>query len=192
MKTGGDKIFHIVRVFEERDSFGRVLSVTDEVEVYNGKWGDDADFNTFTTEMKVDLLTKALAMQVEKNTKLFNEYEDLVKRNNDMTKEIENLKSELLALRSENDSLNIKLASFEANTVDGSIVSTNVQYHIYENGIEYTEDQYNEMMQNGSKNFTINKTTDVDESKTTASGTVSKPTTSGTVSKPTTNGNVSR
>ena len=47
MKTGGERIFHIIRVFEETDDYGKVLSITDEVEVYNGKWGDDEAFNTF-------------------------------------------------------------------------------------------------------------------------------------------------
>jgi hypothetical protein len=82
LKTGGQRIFHIVRVFEERDSFGKVLSVTDEVEVYNGKWGDDVAFSTFTTENKVDLLTKALAAQVDKNATLLNEYNDLLEKYN--------------------------------------------------------------------------------------------------------------
>jgi hypothetical protein len=68
MKNAGEKIFHIIRVFEERDAFGKVLSVTDEVEVYNGKWGDDYDFSQFSTSNKVDLLTKALAAQIDRNT----------------------------------------------------------------------------------------------------------------------------
>ena len=65
MKTAGEKIFHIIRVFEERDAFGKVLNITDEVEVYNGKWGDDLAFSTFSTENKVDLLTKSLAVQID-------------------------------------------------------------------------------------------------------------------------------
>ena len=67
MKTAGEKIFHIIRVFEERDAFGKVLNITDEVEVYNGKWGDDNEFSAFSTENKVDLLSKALAAQIDKN-----------------------------------------------------------------------------------------------------------------------------
>ena len=49
MKTAGERIFYIIRVYEETDAFGKVLSVTDEVEVYRGKWGDDEAFTTFTT-----------------------------------------------------------------------------------------------------------------------------------------------
>ena len=91
MKTAGEKIFHIIRVFEERDAFGKVLSITDEVEVYNGKWGDDFAFSSFTTENKVDLLTKSLAAQVDKNATQLNEYKDLLEKYNSEVERIGNL-----------------------------------------------------------------------------------------------------
>ena len=83
MRTAGEKIFHIIRVFEERDIFGKVINVTDEVEVYNGKWGDDYEFSTFSTANKIDLLTKALAAQVDKNANLLKEYSELLEKYND-------------------------------------------------------------------------------------------------------------
>jgi hypothetical protein len=105
MKTAGEKIFHIVRVFEERDEFDRVLSVTDEVEVYNGKWGDDIEFSAFSTQNKIDLLTKALAAQVDKNANLLKEYNDLLEQYNQEAKKNSELEKELEAMRSERDAL---------------------------------------------------------------------------------------
>ena len=154
MKTGGDKIFHIIRVFEETDSFGRVLSVTDEVEVYNGKWGDDAAFNTFTTERKVDLLTKTLAVQLDKNAKQFNEYESLLNLYNMEVEKTSNLEKELEALRVERDGLQMTLNEYNGNTYDGTILSTNTKYIAFENtmdNISFTEDQYRETLDKMSK-----------------------------------------
>jgi hypothetical protein len=59
MNSSGEGIFHIIRVYEEVDFLGNVINVTDEVEEYNGRWGNDDAFNVFSTENKVDYLTKA-------------------------------------------------------------------------------------------------------------------------------------
>ena len=106
MKTAGEKIFHIIRVYEEIDAFGKVLNVTDEVEVYHGKWGDDNEFTTFTVENKIDLLTKSLATQVDKNATQLTEYKELmdkynneVVKNSEYEKEIESLRSEIKSLQ---------------------------------------------------------------------------------------------
>ena len=149
MKTSGEKIFHIVRVFEERDSFGRVLNVTDEVEVYNGRWGDDAAFNTFTTENKVDLLTKALAAQVDKNTTLLNEYNDLLEKFNLETQKTSDLEKELEAMRAERDSLQTLLNEYTGDTHDGIVLSTDTKYIALESSLEnvgFTEEQYKNAM----------------------------------------------
>lgn len=149
MKTGGDKIFHIIRVFEEVDMYGKVLNVTDEVEVYNGKWGDDYDFANFSTENKVDLLTKSVAVQVDKNARLFNEYNDLLnKYNGEVTKNGE-LERELIALRNERDSLQLQVDEFNANTYDGTVLSTDTKYIAFEDtmdNISFTEEQYSDVM----------------------------------------------
>ena len=71
MKTAGEKIFHIIRVFEETDSFGKVLNITDEVEVYHGRWGDDSDFNTFTTENNFAFLSTCAANAFVNRSTLF-------------------------------------------------------------------------------------------------------------------------
>ena len=149
MKTSGEKIFHIVRVFEERDSFGRVLNVTDEVEVYNGRWGDDAAFNTFTTENKVDLLTKALAAQVDKNTTLLNEYNDLLEKFNLESQKTSDLEKELEAMRAERDSLQTLLNEYTGDTHDGIVLSTDTKYIALESSLEnvgFTEEQYKNAM----------------------------------------------
>lgn len=144
MKTAGEKIFHIIRVFEERDAFGKVLSVTDEVEVYNGKWGDDFAFSSFTTENKVDLLTKSLAVQVDKNATQLNEYKDLLEKYNSEVDKVSSLEKELEAMRAERDSLQTSLNEYMGNTYDGTLLSTDTKYIAFENTLEnisFTEEQ---------------------------------------------------
>lgn len=156
MKTAGERIYHIVRVFEETDAFGKVLSVTDEVEVYHGKWGDDDAFTTFTTENKVDLLTKALAVQIDKNANQLKEYNDLLDKYNDEVKKSTELEKEAEALRSERDSLQATLNEYLGDTHDGTVLSTDTKYIAFENtldNITFTEEQYsnalNELMTQG-------------------------------------------
>lgn len=149
LKTGGERIFHIIRVFEERDSFGKVLSVTDEVEVYNGKWGDDSAFNSFTTENKVDLLTKSLAAQVDKNATQLNEYKDLLEKYNAEVEKNSNLEKEIEALRAEIESLQAQLNEYMGDTHDGTLLSTDTKYIAFENtldNISFTEEQYKNAM----------------------------------------------
>ena len=146
MKTAGDKIFYIIRVFEERDAFGKVLSVTDEVEVYNGRWGDDYDFSTFTTENKVDLLTKSLAAQIDKNAKLLNEYNDLLEKYNAETIRVSNLEKENEDIRNQlksvQEELQAAIREYSGAEYDGKIISTDAKYMIYDKNIEqYTEEE---------------------------------------------------
>ena len=169
MKTAGEKIFYIIRVFEERDAFGKVLSVTDEVEVYNGKWGDDSAFSSFTTENKVDLLTKSLAAQVDKNATQLNEYKDLLEKYNSEVERIGNLEKELEAMRSERDSLQTSLNEYMGNTYDGTLLSTDTKYIAFENTLEnisFTEEQFsntmNELMSKGEVDLT---NIDIDDPK---------------------------
>jgi hypothetical protein len=155
MKTAGEKIFHIVRVFEERDAFGKVLNITDEVEVYNGKWGDDYDFSSFSTENKVDLLTKALAAQVDKNAKQLKEYNDLAEKYSVEVKKNSDLEKELEAMRIERDSLQATLDEYTNNTHDGTLLSTDTKYIAIGNtmdNISFTEEQLN-----GAINELMNK-----------------------------------
>ena len=155
MKTAGEKIFHIVRVFEERDAFGKVLNVTDEVEVYNGKWGDDYDFSSFSTENKVDLLTKALAAQIDKNAKQQKEYNDLAEKYSAEVKKNSDLEKELEAIRVERDTLQATLDEYENNTHDGTVLSTDTKYIAIGNtmdNISFTEEQLN-----GAINELMNK-----------------------------------
>ena len=149
MKTAGEKIFHIVRVFEETDDFGKVLNVTDEVEVYNGKWGDDYDFSTYSTENKVDLLTKALATQIDKNAKLMTDYNDLLEMHNAEVTKSGDLEKELEVMRAERDDLQTKLNEYTGNTVEGTLLSTDTKYIAFENtldNISFTEEQYSAAM----------------------------------------------
>ena len=149
MKTGGQKIFHIIRVFEEKDEFGKVLNVTDEVEVYNGRWGDDEDFSAYSTENKVDLLTKALAAQIDKNAKLLNEYNELLEKYNLEVNKKSELEKELEELRAERDSLQTQLNEFMGSTYDGTLLSTDTKYIAFENtldNVSFTEEQFNSAM----------------------------------------------
>jgi hypothetical protein len=149
MKTGGEKIFYIIRTYEETDPFGKVLSVTDEVEVYHGKWGDDEAFTTFTTENKVDLLNKALATQVYKNANQMNEYQDLMERYNNESLKTSELEKEIELLRAEVNSLQTQLNEYVGDTYDGTILSTDTKYIAFENSLEnisFTEDQYKTAM----------------------------------------------
>ena len=144
MKTAGEKIFHIIRVFEERDAYGKVLSVTDEVEVYNGRWGDDYAFSTFTTENKVDLLTKSLAVQMDKNATQLNEYKELLEKYNSEISKNSDLEKELEAMRAERDSLQTLLNEYTGNTYDGTLLSTDTKYVAFENtldNVSFTEEQ---------------------------------------------------
>ena len=161
MKTAGEKIFHIIRVFEERDAYGKVLNVTDEVEVYNGRWGDDYEFNTFSTDNKVDLLTKALAAQIDKNAKLMSEYNELLEKYNEEVKKTSDLEKEIEMLRAERDSLQTMLNEYMGDTHEGTLLSTDTKYIAFENSLEnltLTEEQYNnamkELMTKGSVDFT--------------------------------------
>jgi hypothetical protein len=157
MKTGGDKIFHIVRVFEEKDAFGRVLNVTDEVEVYNGKWGDDAAFNTFTTERKVDLLIKSYEDLLNRFTNLYNEYVVLNESYNKELKNNSDLQKELEIMTSDRDSLQAQLDTYESNTHDGSIISNKAQYVVFDENIPYTEEQLEKIREEANKNSSIEK-----------------------------------
>ena len=146
MKTAGERIFHIVRVFEEVDEFGKVISVTDEVEVYNGKWGDDYEFSTYSTENKVDLLNKALAAQIDKNANLMVEYSDLLEKYNAEVSKSADLENELEAMRAERDSLQTQLNEYMGNTHEGTLLSTDTKYIAFEStldNISFTEEQYN-------------------------------------------------
>jgi hypothetical protein len=161
MKTAGERIFYIIRVYEETDAFGKVLSVTDEVEVYHGKWGDDEAFTTFTTENKVDLLTKSLAAQLAKNetqmgeyTKLLNQYNDEIKKYSDLEKEVE-------SLRAQNESLQTQISEYVGATYDGNVLSTDTKYIAFEDTLEnvtFTEEQYEkalgELMTKGEVDLT--------------------------------------
>ena len=161
MKTGGEKIFHIIRVFEETDPFGKVLSVTDEVEVYHGKWGDDEVFTTFNTENKVDLLTKSLATQVDKNAQQLKAFNELLEKYNDIVKKNGELEEELLKEISEKNSLETQLRDYIGSTYDGTILSTDTKYIAFEDTLEnitLTEDQYEdalkELLAKGEVDFT--------------------------------------
>lgn len=144
MKTGGEKIFYIIRVFEERDAFGKVLNVTDEVEVYHGKWGDDEAFTTFTTENTIDYLNKTLAEQNSSYTELFNNYKELLSAYENETKKISDLEEQIQQLTSENNSLQTQINEYLGNTYDGTILSTDTKYIAFEGALEninYTADQ---------------------------------------------------
>lgn len=161
MKTGGERIFHIIRVFEEKDSFGKVLNVTDEVEVYNGKWGDDEAFATFTTENKVDLLTKALAVQVDKNATQLNEYKDLLEKYNAEVEKTSGLEQEIELLRAQMESLESQLNEYLGDTHDGTLLSTDTKYIALEStldNVSFTEEQYktamDELLTKGEVNLT--------------------------------------
>jgi hypothetical protein len=148
-KTNGEKIFHIVRVFEERDIYGRLVNITDEVEVYNGRWGEDDEFSAYSTSNKVDMLTKALAAQIDKNAKLMEEYNDLFKTYSDEVKKTSDLEKEIEALRSERDSLQESLNEYLGDTHDGTLLSTDTKYIAFEStldNISFTEDQYNDVL----------------------------------------------
>lgn len=167
MKNSGERIFHIIRVFEERDSLGRVLNVTDEVEVYNGKWGDDAAFSAFSTENKVDLLSKALAAQVDKNAKLMSEYNDLMQKYTDEVKKYSELEKDLAAMTAERDSLQVLLDEYSGNTYDGTLLSTDTKYIAFENtlnNVSFTEEEFANAMNELMSKTDVEYGTDYDDS----------------------------
>jgi hypothetical protein len=144
MKTGGENIFHIIRVYEEKDAFGRVLNVTDEVEVFNGKWGDDAAFNTYSTENKVDFLKKSLVEQTNRFAMLSKKMEDLLAEYNAEVQKNSDLEKEIEALRAERDSLQEQLIEYTGSTYDGTLLSTDTKYVVLENTLEnvtFTEEE---------------------------------------------------
>lgn len=154
MKTAGDKIFHIVRVFEEKDAFGKVLNVTDEVEVYNGRWGDDYAFSSFNTDNKIDLLTKSLAVQVEKNANLLTEYKEMLEKYNLEVEKTSELEKEIETLRAERDSLQSQLNEYMGDTYDGTLLSTDTKYIAFENSLDnvsFTEEQLSQAINNAMK-----------------------------------------
>ena len=162
MRTAGENIFHIIRVFEERDIFGKVINVTDEVEVYNGKWGDDYEFSTFSTANKIDLLTKALAAQVDKNANLLKEYSELLEKYNDEVVKTSEFEKEIEKLRVNIDSLNLQLNEYTGNTYDGTLLSTDTKYIAFENtmnNVSFTEEQLSEAIKESMKdNWEIDNT----------------------------------
>ena len=145
MKTAGEKIFHIIRVFEERDEFGKVLNVTDEVEVYNGKWGDDYAFSTYSSENKIDLLTKALAAQVDKNAKLQAEYNELFTKYNEEVANNAKLNQRITELESAIEGLELQLENLMGDEYDGTVLSRDTKYIALEDtlaNVDFTEEQY--------------------------------------------------
>ena len=145
MKTAGEKIFHIIRVFEERDEFGKVLNVTDEVEVYNGKWGDDYAFSTYSSENKIDLLTKALAAQVDKNAKLQAEYNELFMKYNEEVANNAKLNQRITELESAIEGLQLQLENLIGDEYDGTVLSRDTKYIALEDtlaNVDFTEEQY--------------------------------------------------
>ena len=128
MKTGGERIFYIVRVFEEKDAFGKVLSVSDEVEVYNGKWGDDESFSTFYTDNMVDSLLTQLALMKDDYANILTQYSKLENMYINETIKAINLEKELEAMRVERDSLQALLDEYTNNTHDGTLLSTDTKY----------------------------------------------------------------
>lgn len=128
MKTGGERIFYIVRVFEEKDAFGKVLSVTDEVEVYNGKWGDDESFSAFYTDNTVESLLTQLALMKDDYANLLTQYSTLENMYINETVKAINLEKELEAMRVERDSLQALLDEYTNNTHDGTLLSTDTKY----------------------------------------------------------------
>lgn len=188
----GERIFHIVRVFEERDEFGRTLSVTDEVEVYNGKWGDDAAFNSFSTENKIDLLTKSLALQIEKNASLNSDF-------NKLLEEYNALYEKCSGLEKDNEELSGKVSSLEmelglSNEYEGTILSTDTKYIAFEDSlknISLTEEQYSSALGDLMSKGTVNlsdyqpKTDEEDENNSANSATAN----SGTANSATANKN---
>ena len=162
MRTAGENIFHIIRVFEERDIFGKVINVTDEVEVYNGKWGDDYEFSTFSTANKIDLLTKALAAQVDKNANLLKEYSELLEKYNDEVVKTSEFEKEIEKLRANIDLLNLQLNEYTGNTHDGTLLSTDTKYIAFENtmnNVSFTEEQLSEAIKESMKdNWEIDNT----------------------------------
>ena len=169
MKTAGERIFYIIRVYEETDAFGKVLSVTDEVEVYRGKWGDDEAFTTFTTENKVDLLTKSLAAQLAKNETQLAEYADLLEKYNKEVVKNSELQSEVTKLQNEKQTLEAQLSEYVSSTYDGTVLSTDTKYIAFEDTLDnvtFTEEQYQkalgELMTKGEIDFTSGEYTDID------------------------------
>ena len=149
MKTSGERIFHIVRVFEDRDENGKVLAVTDEVEVYNGKWGDDSAFSSYNTDRQIETLNNILADITYKYDKLFQDYNDLNKMYNDEIERRSSLEKDLEAISVERDSLQAMLDEYTGNTYDGTLLSTDTKYIAFEetlDNISFTEDQYNQAM----------------------------------------------
>ena len=145
MKTAGEKIFHIIRVFEERDEFGKVLNITDEVEVYNGKWGDDYAFSAYSSENKIDLLTKALAAQVDKNAKLQAEYNELFMKYNEEVTNNANLNQKITELESAIEGLKLQLENLMGDEYDGTVLSTDTKYIALEDtlaNVDFTEEHY--------------------------------------------------
>lgn len=149
MKTAGEKIFHIIRVFEETDAFGKVINITDEVEVYNGRWGDDAEFSTFSTENKIDLLTKALAAQIDKNANILKECNEWLEKYNAEVDKNSKLEKDIELLRSELEEVYKSLNEYTGNTYDGTILSTDTKYIALSNTMEnitLTEDQMKDVI----------------------------------------------
>lgn len=173
MKTAGEKIFHIVRVFEERDEFGKVLNVTDEVEVYNGRWGDDYAFSAYSSENKIDLLTKALAAQVDKNAKLQAEYNDLFMKYNEEVTNNANLNKRITELESAIEGLELQLENLMGDEYDGTVLSRDTKYIALEDtlaNVDFTEEQYrsaiDELMTKGEVELPgVSKEDEVEDSK---------------------------
>jgi hypothetical protein len=151
-----EKIFYIVRVYEEKDAYGKVLSVTDEVEVYHGKWGEEEAFNTFTTDNKVDVLSGTVAVLESKYAALMKDYGEMIERYNDEVKKNTELEKEIELLRSELNTLQTTINEYQGDTYEGSVLSTDTKYIAFENtldNITFTEEQYsnaiNELMTKG-------------------------------------------
>lgn len=161
LKTAGERIFHIIRTYEETDAFGTVLNVTDEVEVYHGKWGDDEAFTTFTTERKIDSLNAILATEINKNVELYNDYEKLLEDFNKQYNNIQDLQKQIEELTAERDTYKQQMEDYLGDTYEGTVLSTDTKYIAFENtldNISFTEDQYKtalgELLTKGSVDLT--------------------------------------
>lgn len=139
-----DKIFYIIRVFEEKDISGKVLNIKDEVEVYHGKWGDTDDFSAYSTENTVDILNGLVATLQSRVDKLLAENIDLLGKYNAELKKVKELEEENLKLQEEINALNLLLEEYKINTSEGTLLSTDTKYIALENtmdNISFTEEQ---------------------------------------------------
>ena len=96
---------------------------------------------------------------VEAFMETYNEYEDLIKKYNEERNKAEEYQKLAMEWEEKYNEVYTQLQTYNANTYDGTVLSTDTKYIAYENtmdNIEYTEEQFKETLDKMNNDSNVN------------------------------------